>query len=492
MSPLSLKTSRPSPPEPTTPAHSPRLARSTAGGANAHGQLGDSTSQDHPTPTNVAGLASGITAIAAGDAHTCALSTEGAIQCWGSNSDGQLGDGTTESRSTPVQVSGLTSGIAAIAADGGRSCAISDHGNVQCWGRNFAAGLGANANSSTPTDIPQLSSGIDSIAVSDTQTCILSAGGSMQCWGPNAYGHEGTSAIGGRVATIALGNMHTCALTTDGRLFCWGDNSDGQLGDPVGRGRSTPARATSFAGSVAAVSAGQNRTCVITSEAGAIECVGDLRLGVPAAPADSIVAADSSAQAIATPTPSSLRPAATPEPAIVRTPECANVTQIAGGECDALVAFYNSAGGAAWTDSSGWLVSDTPCSWFGVTCRDSHVHALSLDRNHLTGTIAAELGNLANLNNLSLSTNALTGAIPAELGTLSRVYHVALYSNRLSGNIPPELGNLTTLGELKLDGNRLTGVVPAELGNLQNLKILGLNGNQLTGSLPPELAHLAP
>ena len=84
-------------------------------GRNDYGQLGDGTTTERHTPVNVSGLASGVSAIATGMYHTCALTSGGGVKCWGDNEDGQLGDGTTTDRHTPVNVSGLASGVSGIA-----------------------------------------------------------------------------------------------------------------------------------------------------------------------------------------------------------------------------------------------------------------------------------------------------------------------------------------------------------------------------------------
>jgi Leucine-rich repeat (LRR) protein len=160
---------------------------------------------------------------------------------------------------------------------------------------------------------------------------------------------------------------------------------------------------------------------------------------------------------------------------------CASVTQIPRSECRALEALYNSTDGDNWSNHSGWLETNTPCSWSGVTCSGAHVRSLSLYQNQLSGPIPAELGNLANLTILSLSSNELSGLIPAELGNLANLTSLYLYSNELSGPIPAELGNLANLTDLWLSSNQLSGPIPAELGNLANLTYLSLGSNQLSG-----------
>ena len=104
-------------------------------------------------PVDVTGLSSGVTAIATGAAHTCALTAGGGVKCWGSNWLGQLGDGTTTDRLTPVAVSGLSSGVAAIVARGGHTCALMAGGGVMCWGDNEYGQLGDGTRQWTPVDV---------------------------------------------------------------------------------------------------------------------------------------------------------------------------------------------------------------------------------------------------------------------------------------------------------------------------------------------------
>ncbi|NLB13454.1 MAG: RCC1 repeat-containing protein, partial [Gammaproteobacteria bacterium] len=111
-------------------------------GSNEYGQLGDGSSMDRVTPVQVTGLGSGMQAVSVGRDHSCALSQGGAVWCWGRNSFGQLGDGTAVQRFSPVPVSNLSSGVQAIAVGGSFSCALNASGGVLCWGANSFGSLG--------------------------------------------------------------------------------------------------------------------------------------------------------------------------------------------------------------------------------------------------------------------------------------------------------------------------------------------------------------
>ena len=180
---------------------------------------------------------------------------------------------------------------------------------------------------------------------------------------------------------------------------------------------------------------------------------------------------------------------------------CSEQSQIPISECNVLITLYNSTNGGGWTNKSGWLVSGTPCTWYGVTCTDGHVTSLDLYSNKLGGSIPPELGSLTNLTYLQLNRNQLSGSIPPELGNLTQLQSLILDSNvqfdenwnkvgGLSGIIPPELGSLTKLTHLDLGDNQLGGSIPSQLGNLTKLEMLELYSNKLSGSIPPELGNL--
>lgn len=211
-------------------------------GQNLVGQLGDGTRVGACGPRDVAGLTGGVIAVAAGGYHTCAVMSAGGLKCWGENEWGQLGDGTTTDRYTPTDVWGLDAPIAAIAAGFHSTCALTTAGAVKCWGYG---------GSVIPEEVSGLSSGVTAVAVGTGHKCVQLAGG-VKCWGNNAHGQVGdgttelrtspvdVTGLASGVAALSAGYGYTCAATGAGRVRCWGMNEEGQLGDGTTEDRTTP------------------------------------------------------------------------------------------------------------------------------------------------------------------------------------------------------------------------------------------------------------
>jgi alpha-tubulin suppressor-like RCC1 family protein len=268
-------------------------ALTTAGGVkcwgfNSAGQLGDGSTGDRLVPVEVAGLPAGVQAIALGIVHTCALTGSGGVMCWGSNVSGQLGDGATSNRSAPAYVAGLASGVVAISASYLHTCALTSAGGVLCWGSNDNGQLGNGSTTlaRTPVAVSGLSSGVLAVAAGLLHTCALLSGGGVRCWGRNLKGQLGdgstnasptpvdVAGLASGVRAISAGGSHTCALTSAGVAKCWGSNANGQLGDGTTTSRLTPVNVSGLGSGLVAIAASSGRhSCALTS-AGAVECWG--------------------------------------------------------------------------------------------------------------------------------------------------------------------------------------------------------------------------
>ncbi|PKO19145.1 MAG: hypothetical protein CVU39_00920 [Chloroflexi bacterium HGW-Chloroflexi-10] len=263
----------------------------TCWGLNDAGQLGDGTTTNQLMPVAVSGLSSGVKAISAGDYHICALTTGGGVKCWGDNQYGQLGNGTANNSSTPVNVSGLSSGVIAISAGTSHSCALTSDGGVKCWGWNEGGqlGIGTLTNSSIPATVSGLGSGVMAIASGLGHSCALNRNGEVKCWGYNEYGQLGNNSTADSlipvsvsglrgVSGISAANLHTCALTNSGAVYCWGLNDVGELGNGSTTNASQPVMVSGLSSGITAISAGGFQTCSLTQNAG-VNCWGDNTYG---------------------------------------------------------------------------------------------------------------------------------------------------------------------------------------------------------------------
>ena len=323
-------------------------------GQNFSGQLGDGTTTNSPIPVVVPGL-TGVTAVSAGRVHTCAIA-QGVVKCWGDGADGQLGNGTTNSSPTPVPVVGLTTvtiQAVALAVGANFSCAqmqnvVTGASTVRCWGGNSVGQVG-NGTTTPQVFAPATVSGLTGVthltagsyfacavtggtvrcwgsgndgqfgngttgvssnvpaaaATGITNATMVTAGGSHACaangttgdawcWGDRSFAQVGNGTrvrsdpiltpyyfgAGFRPTRIFAGNAGTCAIVS-GQAFCWGKNTAGEVGN-AGVGISafvlSPVAVTGQSSGVATMAAGLDHTCAI-STAGAISCWGDNTLG---------------------------------------------------------------------------------------------------------------------------------------------------------------------------------------------------------------------
>lgn len=260
-------------------------------GMGQFGELGNNDTSDQTIPVDVTGLSSGAAAIATGGGHTCALLTNGAIKCWGGGRYGQLGNNNTNDQWAPVDVVGLDGGVAAITAGGGHTCALLANGGVKCWGYGGLGQLGNDDTSdmSVPVDVVGLGSGVSAIAAGSGFTCALLTAGGVKCWGFGADGRLGsgdssdTSStsvpvdvvdIGSDASAITVGYAHACVLLTNGGVKCWGYGGFGQLGNGATASHSAPVNVTKLGSAVSTIAAGTYHTCALL-ENGGIKCWGN-------------------------------------------------------------------------------------------------------------------------------------------------------------------------------------------------------------------------
>lgn len=239
------------------------------------------------TPVDIAGLASGVAQITAGNRHACALTVGGGVKCWGENDWGQLGNSTFAQQLIPVDVVGLTSGVTRIAAGERHTCAVLAGGALKCWGANTFGQLGNNTinSSHTAVDVSGLGSGVTQVAAGEFHTCALTVSDGVKCWGgfngtaiPNHLTPVGVTGLATGVTALAAGLDHDCALMTGGEVKCWGRNTTGQLGDNSTSNLLTPRSVVQLTGGVTAITTGTYFSCALTG-AGGVKCWGQNEYG---------------------------------------------------------------------------------------------------------------------------------------------------------------------------------------------------------------------
>ena len=247
-------------------------------GQNSLAILDASATIVEPSAVLGGGLTSGVQKIAVGSFHRCAIMAgSGALKCWGANGSGAVGDGTTTDRAVATDVAGLSSGMIGVAAGDGFSCALTNAGGVKCWGRNTYGQLGdgSTAMRTTPVDVAGLSSGASAVSAGGDHACAVVAGGALKCWGRNVSGQLGNASfansstpvdvtgLGFGVSAVSLGADHSCAIGPNNALLCWGNGVNDKIGDGAAATppRTIPANVAGLPSGVSAVAAGATHTC---------------------------------------------------------------------------------------------------------------------------------------------------------------------------------------------------------------------------------------
>jgi alpha-tubulin suppressor-like RCC1 family protein len=273
-------------------------------GKNDKGQLGDGTTESRSAPTALVGVSDVVVGLSCGVEHCCGLTDRGTVWCWGGNDVGQLGNGVISVFAPPALVSDLTD-VVEVGVGDRHSCARTSAGGLHCWGANSFGqlGSGTTVNAALPVVVATTEVAID-LSVGSDHGCLIAAGNTVSCWGRNG-GRIGNgdvenvtspvviSSLSG-VDELSLGGVHSCALVSR-TLWCWGDNTSGVLLLPAFGVQSIPAIVSRFAaGTVSHVASGYAHLCATVSNDGAeqVWCWGEGAAGQTGLMPGSAVTAD--------------------------------------------------------------------------------------------------------------------------------------------------------------------------------------------------------
>jgi alpha-tubulin suppressor-like RCC1 family protein len=254
-------------------------------GLNSRGQLGRNTQHGSLNTADfyagqvlgqdAVGYLTDVTQVEAGEAHACAVRSDGSLWCWGGNVYGELGDGTTTDRLTPVPVLDPTGqaplgDVVQVSAASSphtyerHTCALTGAGAVYCWGINESGQLGDGTQTERHLPVRVRNAAgtgflddVVEISAGQTSTCAVNGSGTVLCWGYNGCGQLGDGTTIARalpsevldtdgagpltdVAAVSAGTLHTCARKVDGTVYCWGHGLEGELGNGEASSSSTP------------------------------------------------------------------------------------------------------------------------------------------------------------------------------------------------------------------------------------------------------------
>ncbi|MBU1220796.1 hypothetical protein KKF34_10105 [Myxococcota bacterium] len=245
------------------------------------GQLGDGTTNSSTDPVQVLDMTN-AESISCGYFHCCAIIDDGSLKCWGRNSSGQLGIGNTGTYLSPVTVP-LT-GVNQISLGFSHSCALLNDETVKCWGSNSSGQIGDGTSTSrlSPVSVVGLS-GVSAIAVNGASSCALLSDKTVKCWGSNSSGQVGDGTTYSRntpnavinlteVRELIHGGTGVTAIKEDNTILSWGNNYRGFLGDGTTINRSSPVESINY-GATQKISRGDQVTCII-DDGNKVKCLG--------------------------------------------------------------------------------------------------------------------------------------------------------------------------------------------------------------------------
>ena len=230
--------------------------------------------------------------VSVGASHQCAIRGSGVLYCWGSDTYGQVGNGSAGSASSPQRI-GTASDWRSVSAGGRHTCAIRGSGFLRCWGDDTSgqAGNGPGVASPTaPSAVSGTASDWKSVSAGGAHTCAIRGSGLLRCWGSDASGQAGNGSLGSPTTpdpvdssatnwrSVSAGSTHTCGILGTGLAACWGSDSRGQLGNGGDGSRLSPSKVNSALTDWKSASAGGEHTCGIRGS-GALYCWGDNSAG---------------------------------------------------------------------------------------------------------------------------------------------------------------------------------------------------------------------
>ena len=221
-------------------------------GGNTWGTLGDGSRTASNRPVAVAG---GLryTMIESGAGHTCGVTESGKVYCWGLNDEGHVGaDWVRRGIEEPHVLPGNQFWVQ-VSAGHDHSCALTNEGVAWCWGDNVAGHLGSGGNFARSFEPVRVASTetFTSVVAGYYQSCALTESGQMYCWGRNDQGQIGDGSNDNRFTPVPVaggltfralggGDAFMCGITTGGATWCWGSNRNGELGDSSLPNQATP------------------------------------------------------------------------------------------------------------------------------------------------------------------------------------------------------------------------------------------------------------
>ena len=252
-------------------------------GRNSYGQIGNGKIELNPVAPTQIGAATEWTQVSGGGANTCAITSLGAMWCWGLNNRGQLGDGTTKVSTVPKKVPG-PAGWASVSTAWFHTCGIKTDQSLWCWGDNANGQLG-RGNTKRTTKRAQVAGKWTSVAVGGWSTCAVNVNGGLYCWGRNTFGQLGQgherdlsrpTRVGAGAAwkSISMSWTHACGQFADA-AFCWGRNNNGQLGNGNTETARVPQRVVGNHKALS-VTAAEGTSCLV-DEGNKLWCWGDNR-----------------------------------------------------------------------------------------------------------------------------------------------------------------------------------------------------------------------